>query len=381
MLHSFVALLTPLVVHSMSFEQYLRRYGKAYTGTEYETRKALFEQRSEEVATLNARTDPLWFAGFNQLSDLDDGELRGFRGYSKTGLEGGAGADGASFGGMLRAATRMQVPESHDWRQHRPSVVTPVKTQGPCGSCWAFSAAQTIESQVALATGKLLSLSPQQLTSCTPNVRKCGGAGGCDGAVPELAFNYTMEVGGLSEIWEYPYVSGTTGQTEECHQPAGYKRATITGYVQLPANDAAALLEAVFSIGPIGVSVDAATWSPYQSGIFDNCNESNPDINHAVNVVGYGVSSGTKYWLIRNSWGTMWGEDGYMRLLRHYDAAGGSDGGRDEEPCGDDITPSHGFACEGEPAPLRVCGECGILSLSSYPVGASYGYLQDDFFV
>jgi len=377
MLGSLVVLLMPLAVHSMTFDQYLRRHGKSYTGAEYEARQALFMRRSQEVDALNARPNAFWVAGLNHLSDLDDGELRRFRGYNKAFSAGGSG-DGTGFGSTLRAAARVQPSESKDWRDHRPAVVSPVKTQGACGSCWAFSAIQTIETQVALATGKLLSLSPQQLTSCTNNTRQCGGGGGCEGAVPELAFNYTVQAGGLSEIWEYPYLSGTSGQDEDCYQPASFKRAMITGYVQVPSNDAAALIEAVFSIGPVGVSVDASTWSSYQSGIFDHCNRINPDINHAVNVVGYGASNGTKYWLIRNSWGTMWGEDGYMRLLRHYDGTAVSD----EEPCGDDITPSHGFACEGETEPITVCGECGILSFSSYPVGASYGYMQfDDFLV
>merc|ERR1719384_1442243 len=117
----------------------------------------------------------------------------------------------------MRAFAVTELPESLDWRDHRPAVVTPVKTQGGCGSCWAFSAVESIESHIALQTGKLLSLSPQQLTSCTPNPQKCGGSGGCSGATAQLAFNYTAQAG-LSEIWDYPYESGITGGSGACQE-------------------------------------------------------------------------------------------------------------------------------------------------------------------
>jgi len=256
------------------------------------------------------------------------------------------------------AATTAELPASVDWRNRVPAVVTPVKSQGGCGSCWAFSAAETIESHVALNTSILLSLSPQQLNSCTPNPNKCGGSGGCAGATAQLAYNYTMQ-GGLSSIWTAPYQSGTSHMTGEC-QAHYMSEASIDGYETLPANDGDAVAEAVANLGPISVSVDASSWGLYQGGIFDHCNKTNPDINHAVQLVGYGEENGTKYWLVRNSWGTRWGEDGYIRLKRH-----------DVEPCGTDINPLAGFGCEGGPSEIRVCGECGILSDSSYPKGAS----------
>jgi len=133
----------------------------------------------------------------------------------------------------------------------------------------------------------------------------------------------------------------------------------ITGYETLPFNDADALADAVANIGPVSVSVDASRWFGYDGGIFDGCNKSNPDINHAVQLAGFGEENGTKYWLVRNSWGTGWGEDGYIRLRRY-----------DTEPCGTDVTPKDGNGCDGGASSVRVCGECGILSDSSYPTGA-----------
>ena len=104
------------------------------------------------------------------------------------------------------------LPTAVDWRTKSPSVVTPPKNQGGCGSCWAFSATETLESAVAIATGKLLTLSPQQIVSCTPNPDDCGGTGGCSGATQQLGFNYTMGAGITTET-NYPY-RGTTGTCE-----------------------------------------------------------------------------------------------------------------------------------------------------------------------
>merc|ERR1719394_1691528 len=107
------------------------------------------------------------------------------------------------------------LPDTIDWRDQRPNVVTPVKNQGMCGSCWAVTAVEVMETHIALKTGHLLELSPQQLTSCTPNPDQCGGDGGCDGATASLAFSYTIKAG-ISSQWLYPYTSGITGMTGKC---------------------------------------------------------------------------------------------------------------------------------------------------------------------
>merc|ERR1719277_1777630 len=130
-------------------------------------------------------------------------------------------------------------PESYDWRDARPNVVTAVKNQGSCGSCWAFASTAVMETVIALDTGVLFDLSPQQLTSCTPNPNECGGSGGCSGATAQLAFNYTIQAG-ITSQWTYPYMSGLAGDSGTC-QPLVQNKAPvagITGYVQLPQNDA-----------------------------------------------------------------------------------------------------------------------------------------------
>jgi cathepsin L len=118
------------------------------------------------------------------------------------------------------------------------------------------------------------------------------------------------------------------------------------------------LLNAIANIGPISISVDASTFHAYNGGIFNGCNQVNPDINHAVVLVGYGSENGQGYWIVRNSWGASWGEAGYIRLYRGDD---------EQSNCGSDITPLDGSACAGDSTPVTVCGTCGILYDTAYP--------------
>ena len=132
----------------------------------------------------------------------------------------------------------------------------------------------------------------------------------------------------------------------------------ISGYEDLPMNDYTALLEALVNEGPIAISVDAS-WGAYEDGVFSS--DSNWLIDHAVQLVGYGTEGGKDYWLVRNSWGTSWGENGYIKLEKF---------GEGKEPCGTDTAPASGFVCEGGPSTITVCGTSGMLSGSSYPTGA-----------
>lgn len=354
-------LVVPAVVADVTFDEYLRQFGKSYGGKEYDRRRALFEERVAQHASLNSRPGKLWTAGLNELTDQFPDEIRRQFGYSKAMRRGGEGALPALTRSSMAAADSVGLsrrPPAVDWRK-KLGVLSPVKAQGGCGSCWAFAAAEAIESNIAINTGVLTSLSPQQLTSCVQNPNECGGSGGCTGATPELAFEYVVKEG-LSDIWHYPYLSGTSMESEVCNNRSS-AQAFLTGYEKLPANDADALEEAVAK-GPVAVSVDASAWYMYQKGIFDGCDKANPDINHAVLLVGYGHFQNTKYWIIQNSWGPKWGEDGFIRLKRY-----------DQEPCGTDPNPLMGFACaaDGANQTIRACGECGVLSDSSRPTGGS----------
>jgi len=257
------------------------------------------------------------------------------------------------------------LPPSWDWRTKSPSVVTAVKDQGGCGGCWAFSATETIESFVAIASGKLMELSEQQILDCTPNPNQCGGTGGCNGATQELAFNYThygidnMQPG-LSLESQYPF----QGYSQACQESKISNVVTVSGYVTLPFNNYSALMNAVVNLGPIAISAAAEPWQTYESGVFSS--DCGTDVDHAIQLVGYGHDSSVNldYWQVRNSWSASWGENGYIRVARY----GGTPKG---EPCGKDTSPGDGDGCKGGPSSIQVCGLCGILSDSSYPTGAA----------
>lgn len=250
-------------------------------------------------------------------------------------------------------------PNLVDLKRLRNKRHSLLKNQGGCGSCWTFSTAETVESHLAIMTGKPpLVLSEQELVDCMPNPDQCGGTGGCEGGTQWLGFDYYAKHGITLES-DYPY-TGKDGKCQE-FKPV----ANISSHVRLPANNYTALMNAVANIGPIAISAAAEPWQMYESGVFSN--SCNADVDHAIQLVGYGTNKGvfgTKdYWLVRNSWGASWGEKGYIRIERF--------GAHKDEPCSADNKPLDGTGCKGGPPSIQVCGLCGILSDSSYPLGGS----------
>jgi len=339
--------------HGYTYEQYVVDFGKSWaTSAEYELHKQLFLTRQAEVIAHNNLLGVSWKKGINKFSDLTVGEFKMSLGHS------------SSMSRTMRSSMPVaptstislaDLPASVDWREKK--IVTPVKDQGGCGSCWAFAAVETIESTLIQATGKTTLLSSQNMVSCTPNPQHCGGTGGCAGATSELGYQYVVDKGIASEK-DYPY-RGVTGKCDETKP----KSAHIHSFFKLPENNYTALVTAVATIGPIAVSVDAEPWMSYSSGVFSGCGLSRIDINHAVQLVGYGTASGKDYWIVRNSWGGFWGESGYIRILKHSDG--------DMKWCGPDPSPADGTGCDGGPPEVTVCGSCGIWYDSSYPLGAS----------
>merc|ERR1712087_708789 len=250
------------------------------------------------------------------------------------------------------------LPETVDWRNK--GVLTPPKDQGACGSCWAFASTETLEAHVAINTGKLLTLSPQQYVNCVKNPNQCGGTGGCQGATAEVAYNYTA-INGLPLESDVPY-RASDGHCDSSVPIA----ATVSGYHELKPNDADDLMQTVANVGPVSISVAAATWGFYSHGIFDGAggNGCDVEVDHAVQLVGYGVENGQAYWTVRNSWGHRWGEDGYIRIQRNPG----------NEPCAVDDKPMDGVCGYGPcacPPPVTYCGTCAILSDSVVPLDAN----------
>jgi len=204
-------------------------------------------------------------------------------------------------------AEKAPVPSSFDWRNNSVAVVTPVYNQGSCGSCWAFSATENVESVWALSGNPLTSLSMQQVVDCDTQ------ALGCQGGWPYTVYPYIKIVGGLESYQSYPYA----GKNQKCQFNDAKVSAQVSnwGFITNTFNEAQ-IMNYVATTSPVSVCVDAALWSSYTGGIFPaaGCGR---NIDHCVDITGYNVNlnqANSSYWWIRNSWGTTWGIEGYMQL-------------------------------------------------------------------
>lgn len=360
---------------SPGFEEFKQKFNRAYKSgsPEERMRRALFEQANQFIQLHNSKPQR-WVAAVNKLTDRTEQELEALRGYRRSARPQSSRSNTESL--LSTAGYNVSsLPSQFSWKG-KLKATTEIQDQHGCGSCWAFAASTVLRAHSELFQTDR-TFSHQQIVACAPNPDKCGGAGGCAGATAELAMDYVAKMGCKSED-ELMYSSGYSGKTGEC--PAGLEQELddihgspdsfdvrlqasygqggvsfgMTGYRRLPENQLESLLVALYQQGPVAVSISVGSaWSYYDSGILDTCVE-DAVIDHAVTMLGWGEDNADKYWLIQNSWGADWGENGFIRILR---------GSHQEESafCGWDREPEIGSGCIGGPAEVYVCGHCGVL--------------------
>jgi len=198
-------------------------------------------------------------------------------------------------------------------------AVTPIKNQGQCGSCWTFSATGNIEGQWFLAEHPLMGLSEEELVQCAT------GDYGCQGGWPDSAFEWVISNGGINAEGAYPYTSGS-GVTGSCNRALTKDSvAQLTSHTDLP-HDEAQMARWVQTNGPLSIALNALSWQTYAGGIMSDCTQG--QLDHAVLIVGYDTTNSPPYWIVKNSWGTSWGENGYIRL-----AYGSNQCSLNQSPC------------------------------------------------
>lgn len=385
---------------SRLFDEFITRHGRPYkSGTqEYQERRSLFESRLGFVQQHNNKVERMWKAGINKLSDLTEAELNKLRGYKRSVRSGPpATASAVAPVGLMGVAGTSdghfakQMLTDFTWAG-KLKATTDILDQGRCGSCWAFASVTTLNAHSELfADGR--TFSPQQIVSCAPNPRKCGGDGGCEGSTVELAFDYLLRSHAVEEQ-DFPYeardvvcpahmrINSTDAQagahgaaaptvdvSNKMLQSDGAARTFgLSGWMMLPENKARPFFETLYETGPIAVALAAyGRWNYYESGILDTCGDDVDSssafiVNHAVVLVGWGEEFGLNYWQIQNSWGSDWGERGYMRILRNKGIAA------EEKLCAVDDDPLVGVGCPEGPTSVEVCGSCGMLYDGLVPI-------------
>lgn len=272
------------------FKAWKARFGKQYASMEEEMyRMKIFLATKAFVETENARDTRVQHA-VNQFSDLTKEEfVATYLGFVQSPVDADA---------EVALLNLEDLPAQVNWNQ--AGDVSPIQNQGQCGSCWSFSAAEAVESAYAVFKGQTgLVLSEEQLVQCASALNGYLNFG-CSGGQMTEAFRY-IKSNPLNTGNDYPYTSGTTKVAGPCNKAlAALGTYGITGYKTVSAgiNN----LEAAIVQQPISVAVDATNWSTYSSGVFSNCGEA---LNHGVLAVGYNEG---QYWIVKNSWGTSWGQ-------------------------------------------------------------------------
>ncbi|XP_043088891.1 cathepsin S, ortholog 1 [Puntigrus tetrazona] len=286
------------------------QHNKSYGNPREERhRRGVWEKNLLDVMKHNEETSlglHSYTQGLNQLSDMSADEVNQLNGLLE---EDFPDVNVTSF-----PPSQQPLPPRVNWAEH--GLVSPVQNQGPCGSCWAFSAVGALEGQMKKKTGSLVPLSPQNLMDCSVSL----GNRGCQGGYMSQAFRYIIQNNGIDSEASYPYEH----KQGECRYSVTGRAGYCSGFQNLPRHDEVALQNAVANIGPVSVGINAKlpSFHRYRGGIYSSPMCGSRLINHAVLVVGYGSENGKDYWLVKNSWGTAWGEKGFVRMIRNKNMCG-----------------------------------------------------------
>jgi C1A family cysteine protease len=312
------------------FLYWINMFKKSYsTKQEAADRFHIFCDNLRNIMMHNMDVNQNFTLGLNHFSDLTADEFKemyvsGFYTNDNSAVSSVVGSYGCKT--YTYSGSTTSLPDAVDWRS---SAVTSVKDQGQCGSCWTFSSTGAAEGAWAISTGQLIDLSEQQLVDCATGVTY--GSHGCNGGQMEGADKYLIANGQCS-LASYPYTSGTTMTEGSCKKCSAI--AHFTSCADVKPNDQVSLKAAVFK-QPVSVAIEADTryFQSYSGGILD-ASTCGTTLDHGVLVVGYGVDNGKKYWNVKNSWSSSWGEKGYVRILR-------SDSTNDPGICGIAMDPSY----------------------------------------
>ncbi|XP_027921053.1 thiol protease aleurain-like [Vigna unguiculata] len=284
---------------ALSFARFALRHGKNYhSADEIRQRFRIFSDNVRLIRSTNKR--PLTYKlGVNHFADWTWEEFTRHR-------LGAAQNCSATLKGNYRL-TDAAPPEEKDWRKE--GIVSEVKDQGHCGSCWTFSTTGSLEAAYAQAFGKNISLSEQQLVDCAGAFNNFG----CAGGLPSQAFEYIKYNGGLDTEEAYPY----TGQDGVCKFTSENVAVRVIDSINITLGAEDELKHAVAFARPVSVAYEVVDdFRFYKKGVYtsNTCGSTPMDVNHAVLAVGYGVEDGVPYWIIKNSWGSNWGDNGYFKM-------------------------------------------------------------------